>query len=244
MRGELSAVVAFGFSTGPVCRARTKSPIVHGGLRITYRQFRDRCHQLASALAAAGAARGDTVSVMLTNTPPMLEAHYGVPMCGAVLNCINIRLDAPVIAYILKHSETKVLIVDREFRSVMEEAIRLSGMSPLLIDYHDTEYPVSDVAISSMDYEAFVAGGSATYEWSGPSDEWDAITLNYTSGTTGEPKGVVYHHRGAYLLAIGNGLAAQVNPFPVYLWTLPMFHCNGFCFPWTITLLGDPCVSA
>jgi len=210
--------------------------MVHGSLRRTYREFHARAKKLASALVQRGVQRGDTVAAMLANTPAMLECHYGVPMCGAVLNTLNTRLDAAALAFMLDHGEAEILIVDREFSKVIAEALKLAKVRPLLIDYDDPEYDGPGARIGSIEYEAFVAEGDETYVRSTPLDEWDAIALNYTSGTTGDPKGVVYHHRGANLLAMGNVITADLGPHPVYLWTLPMFHCNGWCFPWTISV--------
>ncbi|MGE0851667.1 MAG: acyl-CoA synthetase [Hyphomicrobiaceae bacterium] len=212
--------------------------VVHGGMRLTYAQFYARARQLASALAARGVGVGDTVSVMLANTPPMLEAHYGVPMTGAVLHAINTRLDAAIIAFQLDHADAKVVICDREFAPVMRDALAQAQVRPLVIDYQDSEFPQPAPALAATDYEAFVAGGDPTFAWRTPGDEWDAIALNYTSGTTGNPKGVVYHHRGAYLMCYANVLSAGLGKHPVYLWTLPMFHCNGWCFPWTISAVA------
>jgi fatty-acyl-CoA synthase len=174
---------------------------------------------------------------MLANTPAMLESHYGVPMCGAVLHSINTRLDPATIAYQLDHSEAKVLIVDREFLTIIRAAIELSQVRPILVDYNDSEFPISDQLSGATEYESFLSQGDDNFEWLMPEDEWDAISLNYTSGTTGNPKGVVSHHRGAYLLAQGNALIASINKHAVYLWTLPMFHCNGWCFPWTMSAI-------
>jgi fatty-acyl-CoA synthase len=210
--------------------------VVHGALARSYRDLYGRCRRLASALSRRGVGRGDTVSVMLANTPAMIEAHYGVPMSGGVLNALNTRLDAAVLAFTLDHAETKVLIVDREFQPVMRDALAMAKVKPLVIDYFDPEYAGSNEAIGDQDYENFLAGGDPDFAWPMPSDEWDAIALNYTSGTTGDPKGVVYHHRGAYLLAQANVITCNMGRHPVYLWTLPMFHCNGWCFPWTVSV--------
>jgi len=212
--------------------------IVHGRLRRTYRDFYARSRKLASALARRGIKRGDTVSVMLANTPAMLECHYGVPMTQAVLNTLNTRLDAAIIAFTLDHAETKVLIADREFSKTVKAALALAKARPLVIDYDDPEYAGEGERLGTIEYEDFIKDGDAEFTWSMPEDEWDAISLNYTSGTTGDPKGVVYHHRGAYLLAQGNVLTCGMAKHPVYLWTLPMFHCNGWCFPWTVSVVA------
>jgi len=210
--------------------------IVHGPLRRTYSEFHARSKKLASALAARGIERGDTVAAIVANTPAMLECHYGVPMTGAVLNTLNTRLDAAALAFMLEHGEAKVLIVDREFSGLMAQALKLVKAKLLVIDYDDPEYAGPGERIGEIEYEAFVAGGDEAYQRTHPLDEWDAISLNYTSGTTGDPKGVVYHHRGANLLAVGNVVTADMGRYPVYLWTLPMFHCNGWCFPWSISV--------
>ena len=215
--------------------------VVHGRQRLSYREFWQRSLKLASALAKKGIGKGDTVTVMLSNTPPMLEAHFGVPMVKAVLHSLNTRLDAAVIAFQLDHAETKVVIVDSEFSGVMKDALALAKVKPLVIDFDDPEYgqdaPYPKGArIGSIDYEDFLAGGDADFQWSMPDDEWDAISLNYTSGTTGNPKGVVYHYRGAVLMAYSNTIHAGMGKHAVYLWTLPMFHCNGWCFPWTLAV--------
>ncbi|HUI97940.1 MAG TPA: acyl-CoA synthetase [Xanthobacteraceae bacterium] len=212
--------------------------IIHGKLKRTYADFYARARRLGSALAKRGIGRGDTVTAMLANTPAMLEAHYGVPMAGAVLNTLNTRLDAAILAFTLDHAETKVLIVDREYAKVMKEAIAAAKAKPLIIDYDDPEFTGAGERIGTLEYEALLAEGDPDFAWAMPQDEWDAITLNYTSGTTGDPKGVVYHHRGAYLLAMANALTCGMAKHPVYLWTLPMFHCNGWCFPWTLSFVG------
>ena len=213
--------------------------IIHGGQRFTYAQFYARSRQLASALQQAGISRGDTVSAMLANTPAMLEAHYGVPMAGGMLNTLNTRLDPSIIAFSLDHAEAKVLLTDREFSQTVKAALRLLKKArPIVIDYEDSQFEVPGERLGDDTYDRFIARGDPNFAWSGPADEWDAISLNYTSGTTGNPKGVVYHHRGAYLLAQGNVLTASMQKHPVYLWTLPMFHCNGWCFPWSISVVG------
>ncbi len=212
--------------------------IIHGARSWKYRQFYARARQLASALARRGVKRGDTVSVLLANTPAMIEAHFGVPMTGAVLNTLNTRLDAAILGFTLDHAETKVLIIDREFSKVMKDALGRAKVKPLLIDYDDPEFSGAGERIGSLDYEDLLRDGDADFAWLMPNDEWDAISLNYTSGTTGDPKGVVYHHRGAYLLALGNVITCGMGKHPVYLWTLPMFHCNGWCFPWTLSVVA------
>ena len=212
--------------------------VVHGARRYSWAETYSRCRRLASALTRRGIGKGDTVAVMGANTPELFEAHFGVPMAGAVLNALNIRLDADTIAFILKHGEAKALITDREFAAVIEPALAQLAQRPLVIDIDDTlavrrRAPRRDRPTSASSRRAI-----PTSPWQGPADEWDAIALNYTSGTTGNPKGVVYHHRGAYLTALGNALVWTMPRHPVYLWTLPMFHCNGWCFPWTVTALA------
>ncbi len=206
--------------------------IVHGRIRRTWAQTYARCRRLASALRRRGIKKGDTVALMAPNIPAAYEAAFGVPMAGAVLNAMNIRLDAPTIAFMLEHGETKVLLTDTEFAPVIREALKRLKRKILVVDIADPEGPGGD-RLGTLEYEALLAEGDPDDPWEMPGDEWDAITLNYTSGTTGDPKGVVYHHRGAYLNAIGH---------PVYLWTLPMFHCNGWCFPWTLAAMAGTSV--
>ena len=212
--------------------------VVHGQTRITYAELYARARRLGCALAQRYIGPGDTVSVMLANTPAMLDAHYGVPMTGAILHSINTRLDPAVIAFQLDHANTKLLIVDREFAPTIRAALDLATVKPLIIDYNDAEFPQEQDALSYEDYDAFIAKGDPNFKWRMPNDEWDAISLNYTSGTTGNPKGVVYHHRGAALMCYANSIATGMMQHPVYLWTLPMFHCNGWCFPWSVTLMA------
>jgi fatty-acyl-CoA synthase len=199
--------------------------VIHGERRITYARFLERARRLASALEQAGVGKGDTVAIMAPNIPEMLEAHHAVPMLGAVLCSINIRLDAGAVAFILQHSEAKIVLVDREFTEVMSRALAQVGQRLRVVDIDG-------------EYEAFITGGDADFPVRMPDDEWQAIALNYTSGTTGNPKGVVLHHRGAYLNAVGNALTFGLSPHSVYLWTLPMFHCNGWTYTWAVTLAG------
>ena len=212
--------------------------VVYGDTTYTWSQTYRRCLQLASVLEGYGISRGDTVSVMLPNVPSMYEAHFGVPMTGAVLNAINIRLDAESVAYILNHSGTRLLLVDPEFANVIEKALAMvEGPAPIVINVSDPHYSEGSF-IGDLDYEALLAGQSELVECKAPIDEWDAISLGYTSGTTGNPKGVVSHHRGAYLNAVSNVLSWGLTSNVVFLWTLPMFHCNGWCFPWTMAAIG------
>ena len=212
--------------------------IIHGRQRISYAESYARARKLASMLATRFIGKGDTVSVLLPNTPPMLDAHFGVPMTGAVLHSINTRLDAAIIAFQLDHAETKVLITDREFSATAKEALAQARVKPLIIDYNDTEFPQDGEPLSHTDYDDFISKGDPNFNWPFPDDEWHAISLNYTSGTTGNPKGVVYHHRGAALMCYANTNATGMGKHPVYLWTLPMFHCNGWCFPWTLSTVA------
>jgi fatty-acyl-CoA synthase len=212
--------------------------IIHGKRRYSYAEFYARSRRLASALAASGIGKDDTVSVMLANTPAMLEAHYAIPMTGAVLHSINTRLDPPVVAFMLDHANTKLIIVDTEFASIIKEALAETEVEPTIINYRDLECGVEGYRLSNLDYEEVLAGGDPDYAWKMPGNEWNAISLNYTSGTTGNPKGVVYHHRGAALMCYANTIATSMGPHPVYLWTLPMFHCNGWCFPWSLSVVA------
>jgi fatty-acyl-CoA synthase len=211
--------------------------VVYRERRYSWREALERCRRLAGALAARGVGRGDTVALMAPNIPEVFEAHFGVPMAGAVLNALNIRLDPDTIAFMLRHGGAKVLITDTEFSAVIGQALAQLEQKPFVIDIADAAGPGGS-RLGEMDYEAFLATGDPAFPAVTPKDEWDAIALNYTSGTTGNPKGVVYHHRGAYLNALGNILVWGMRHHPVYLWTLPMFHCNGWCFPWTITALA------
>ncbi len=212
--------------------------VIHGAGRTDYRAFYARARRLASALKAHGVREGDTVATLLFNTPPQLEAHYGVPMIGGVLNALNTRLDAAGVAFILGHGEAKVLIVDSELAPVARAALAQAPVRPVLVEYADPTANVAPGLEGATDYEAFLAGGDPDFAWSMPADEWDTIALNYTSGTTGDPKGVLYHHRGAALLATGNVVHTGMGQGAVYLWTLPMFHCNGWCFPWTVSIVS------
>ncbi|HER26037.1 MAG TPA: acyl-CoA synthetase [Rhodospirillales bacterium] len=208
--------------------------VVHGGKKFTWAETAGRCRRLASALVKRGVKKNDTIAVMGANSPEMYEAAFAVPMTGAVLNTLNVRLDAATIAFCLDHGEASVLLTDSEFSATVKEALTLTERDLLVIDIIDSESGFDDGALGETDYESFLATGDADFQWRPPGDEWDAISLNYTSGTTGNPKGVVTHHRGAYLNALSNIIGWNMGPHPVYLWTLPMFHANGWCFPWTL----------
>jgi len=211
-----------------------RTSVIHGDLRFTWAQTYARSRRLASALVGAGIGPGQTVAVMLPNTPPMVEAHFGIPMTGAVINALNTRLDAAAIAFMLDHSETRAVLVDREFSATMKAALAQASVEPLVIDIDDPQYQGAGERIGTCEYESFIASGDPAHAWRHPADEWEAIALGYTSGTTGNPKGVVTHHRGAYLNATSNIVVWTMPHFATYLWTLPMFHCNGWCFPWTL----------
>jgi fatty-acyl-CoA synthase len=214
-----------------------KPAVVHGERTFTYAELYARCRRLASALTRRGIGRGDCVAVMAPNVPALLEAHYGVPMAGAVLNALNYRLDAGTIAFILEHGQARLLITDREFSPVIEDALRRLGRPLTVIDIDDPLHEGGRL-LGEKDYEAFLAEGDPDFAWTPPADEWQAICLLYTSGTTGDPKGVVYHHRGAYLNALGNALTFGLSSRAVYLWTLPMFHCSGWTYTWAVTAVG------
>jgi len=211
-----------------------RTAVIHGERRYTWLQTFTRARRLASALVELGIGKGDTVAVMLNNTPEMYECHFGVPVTGAVLNTLNTRLDAEAVAFMLEHAEARLLIADREYSPIVKKALAALGRTLPVIDVDDPEYSGPGERLGTLEYESFIAGGDPDFPWVGPADEWDAISLNYTSGTTGNPKGVVYHHRGAYLNALSNIVSWGMPPHAVYLWTLPMFHCNGWCFAWTM----------
>lgn len=215
-----------------------QNAIIHGKRRITWREKYNRCRQFANQLQKLGIGKNDTVSVLLPNVPAMIEAHFAVPMAGAVLNTLNTRLDAKTLAFMLEHAESKVLLVDPEFTALATEALALVSQDIYVIDVADAEFEGEDKRIGQIEYEDWIAQGDANFEWHLPQDEWDAISLSYTSGTTGNPKGVVYHHRGAYINAASNIIACGMTPRATYLWTLPLFHCNGWCFAWTMAANG------
>jgi fatty-acyl-CoA synthase len=229
-----AALTPLSFIERAACVYPERTAVVHGARRYTWKDTYARSRRLASALARRGIGVGDTVAVMAANTPEMVECHFGVPMLGAVLNTLNTRLDADAIAFMLNHGEAKVLIADREFSGIVAQALTQVVHRPVVIDIDDTEYDGAGDLLGEKSYEALLAEGDAEYAWQPPADEWRAIALNYTSGTTGNPKGVVYHHRGAYLNGICNIVTWGMPQHAVYLWTLPMFHCNGWCFPWTM----------
>ena len=217
-----------------------QNAIIHGSRQITWRETYLRCCQFAHQLQNLGISKNDTVSVLLPNVPAMLEAHFAVPMSGAVLNTLNTRLDAKTLAFMLNHAESKVLLVDPEFAALAQEALQMVNHEIYVIDVNDAEYEhaANALSIGQIEYETWLAAGDPNFEWHLPQDEWDAISLNYTSGTTGNPKGVVYHHRGAYINAASNIIACGMTPRATYLWTLPLFHCNGWCFAWTMAANG------
>jgi fatty-acyl-CoA synthase len=216
-----------------------RTAVIHGDRRYSWAEHADRCRRLARALVGAGVERGDTVAIIASNIPAMLEAQFGVPLSGAVLNCINVRLEPSAMAFILQHSEARILLVDQMFADAAREAVKLAGMQIDVIDIRGDDIPDAD-RVGLIDYEDFLRDGPADAELRYPRDEWDAIALNYTSGTTGSPKGVVYHHRGAYLNALGQVVYAELSngQIPVYLWTLPLFHCNGWCYAWAMAAVA------
>ncbi len=233
-----TALTPLSFLVRTVAVYPDKIAVIHADRRYTYAQFGERCRRLASALAKRGVGPGDTVAVMAPNVPAILEAHYGVPMTGAVVNCLNTRLDAPTIAFCLEHGEAKVVITDGDYADVMEKALKSLSRPIIVIDIADPLGAPEGRRLGEMDYETFIAGGDPDYQGLVLADEWTAISLGYTSGTTGNPKGVVCHHRGAHLTSLGNILAVELDRQSVYLWTLPMFHCNGWTFTWAVTAVA------
>lgn len=236
-QANYQALTPLTFLTWAASVYQDKTAVIHGEIRYSYREFYQRCCQLACALSGRGVGVGDTVTLMAPNVPAMLEAHYGVPMIGAVLNALNYRLDAGAIAFILDHGETKALITDREFSPIIKRALDKIHREIVVIDIEDPLAQEGEL-LGEKDYESFLAEGDPNFQWKPPIDEWQALALNYTSGTTGNPKGVVYHHRGAFLNALGNVMTFGLNRDTKYLWTLPMFHCNGWCYTWAVTAVA------
>jgi fatty-acyl-CoA synthase len=237
-RANFAPLTPLTFISWSALACPNRTAVIHGSRRFTWKETYERCRQLASALAARGIGVGDTVAAMLSNTPEMYECHFGVPMLGAVLNTLNTRLDANAIAFILEHGEAKAILVDREFSDTIAAAVEKLGRRIMVVDVDDAEYAGRGRRIGDIEYETLLADGDPGYAWRPPEDEWNSIALNYTSGTTGNPKGVVFSHRGAYLNAIGEILTWSMPRHAIYLWTLPMFHCNGWCFPWTLAAIA------
>ncbi|MDD9965332.1 MAG: AMP-binding protein, partial [Myxococcales bacterium] len=234
---NFASLTPLSFLERAACVHPDRVAVIHGSIQRTWSEVYKRCRRLASALARRGVQRGHTVAAMTANTPEMYEAHFGVPMCGAVLNAINTRLDAKAVAFILDHAQARVLLTDREFSGVVKDALAQCSRELLVVDIDDPNFDGGQ-RLGTLDYEALLAEGDPDYPWQPPVDEWDAISLNYTSGTTGNPKGVVYHHRGAHLNSLSNIVSNEMPLGSVYLWTLPMFHCNGWCYPWTLAALA------
>ena len=238
---NFASLTPLSFLERAACVHPDRVAVIHGSIQRTWSEVYKRCRRLASALARRGVQRGHTVAAMTANTPEMYEAHFGVPMCGAVLNAINTRLDAKAVAFILDHAQARVLLTDREFSGVVKDALAQCSRELLVVDIDDPNFDGGQ-RLGTLDYEALLAEGDPDYPWQPPVDEWDAISLNYTSGTTGNPKGVVYHHRGAHLNSLSNIVSNEMPLGSVYLWTLPMFHCNGWCYPWTLAALAGTSV--